>query len=743
MGYSQLWEIKSRKRWLEVWPKLVADTRMIVDAADIDLTSDRIWDMNEVEREYGGSEEAVQRLLYPPAPIIDEQKGIIFNGIQSDGCEPFILQKDPEPRYEHIEELGGSCKTNRRPYDTVVCAVLIRAKQLLRKAIYVGMPAIAEYDNGDDGWERGWSIISLLWPEVKLPVEDEPKEYWDSEDEEIILNEDKTASTEPRDATFLPPASAPDPENKTTRNQLQEDVLPLDIPSDLLDTIRQWIGHCNDAYLDHSTCHPPRRTRHLPLLRLIDVERQCIVPAPLDTSYVALSYVWGSFPQTRLMSSNVAQMLEDEGFRKHKINVSKTIADSMALCQQLGYRYLWVDAYCILQDNSHDKVLQLNTMREVYSNAALTIVAAHGDHANSGLGLEHMWRSSLSASKVPDVWHSFENALSKTVWESRGWTFQEKVLSRRILLFSLDGPFFVCKEWIQSVQGSQRVKQDSIYHNRPGCFFNIKSGVQLEAYLRAVQHYSKRQLTVEDDFENAIRGIMKSFGYSMDSRANCFFQGLPTTFFDELFCWRVSEHNPKARRPGFPSWSWQGWKQTPLFPDMMMNDIRKKREKSLWGSRILAYDRGNYENITSLDGFFVNNSGPNPIMLKWKGGPLEVSMESSEDAGATNGLFRVFSPVNGQDAGMIQLDKKWRAAQPATMEFLPVFSEKENDKVRARVLMCLEHSKQESRGGAPPWAKWERVQLMDCDVEEGDWMSMMAGSATFGEEVGSDIGWIY
>ncbi|KAH8655053.1 heterokaryon incompatibility protein-domain-containing protein [Tricladium varicosporioides] len=715
---------------------------MIVDAADVDLTSDRIWDMKEVEREYGGSEEAMQRLLYPPAPIIDEREGIIFNGIQSDGCEPFILKRNPEPRYEHIKELGGSCKTNRRPYDTVVCAVLIRAKQLLRKAIYVGIPAIAQYENEDDGWERGWSIISLLWPEDKLPVEEGQEEHWDSEDEEKNFDEAKIPSTKLHDTAYFPLASALGPENIATQNQLQ-DVLPLDLPGNLLDTIRQWIGHCSDADLDHSTCYSPGRARHLPLLRLIDIEMQCIVPAPLDTSYVALSYVWGSFPQTQLTSGNIARMTENEGFRKYNITLSKTIADSMALCQRLGYRYLWADACCILQDNSHDKVLQLNTMREVYSNATLTIVAAYGDHANSGLGLQHVWSSSLNVSEETDVWHSFENALSKTVWDLRGWTFQEKVLSRRILLFSPDGPFFVCGEWIQNVHNRQRVKQDSVHHNRPGCFFDIKSGFQLEAYLRAVQHYSKRQLTVEDDFENAIRGIMKTFGYSMDSRANCFFQGLPTTFFDELFCWRTLEHNPKARRPGFPSWSWQGWKQTPLFPDMMMNDIKKKREKGLWGSRILAYDRRNYDNITSLDGFFVNTNGPNPIMLKWSGGPLEVAMECSESIGPTNGLFRVFSSVSGQDAGMIQLDKEWRATQPATMEFLPVFSEKLDGKVTAKVLMCLERSKKASRGGAPPWASWERVQIMDCNIGEEDWMSMIVGSASFDEKKRKDTGWIY
>lgn len=63
---------------------MVADARTILDAADIDLTSDRIWDIDELEKEYQGSDEALKTLLYPPPPIVDEERGIIFNGIHNE-----------------------------------------------------------------------------------------------------------------------------------------------------------------------------------------------------------------------------------------------------------------------------------------------------------------------------------------------------------------------------------------------------------------------------------------------------------------------------------------------------------------------------------------------------------------------------------------------------------------------------------------------------------------------------------
>jgi hypothetical protein len=55
-----------------------------VDAADIDLTSDHVWDWIEVRSDRRGTDEASRILLNPPPPVVDEEDGIILNGIHNE-----------------------------------------------------------------------------------------------------------------------------------------------------------------------------------------------------------------------------------------------------------------------------------------------------------------------------------------------------------------------------------------------------------------------------------------------------------------------------------------------------------------------------------------------------------------------------------------------------------------------------------------------------------------------------------
>jgi hypothetical protein len=60
--------------------------------------------------------------------------------------------------------------------------------------------------------------------------------------------------------------------------------------------------------------------------------------------YVCLSYVWGSKAPTQEALDNLLP-----------INLPATISDAMVVTLKIGLRYLWVDRYCIDQNNADEK----------------------------------------------------------------------------------------------------------------------------------------------------------------------------------------------------------------------------------------------------------------------------------------------------------------------------------------------------------------------------------------------------
>ncbi|KAG4439009.1 hypothetical protein IFR05_005525 [Cadophora sp. M221] len=60
----------------------------------------------------------------------------------------------------------------------------------------------------------------------------------------------------------------------------------------------------------------------------------------------------------------------------------------MTVTKRVGYRYLWVDKYCINQQRKEDVAEQVGKMDLIYQNAKLTIIAATKDDPSYGLPRE-------------------------------------------------------------------------------------------------------------------------------------------------------------------------------------------------------------------------------------------------------------------------------------------------------------------------------------------------------------------
>jgi hypothetical protein len=68
----------------------------------------------------------------------------------------------------------------------------------------------------------------------------------------------------------------------------------------------------------------------------------------------------------------------------HIEKLPQSIQNAITVIRRLGIRFLWVDALCILQDDSGDKASEISAMWEIYKDAIVTIAAASSASANDG-----------------------------------------------------------------------------------------------------------------------------------------------------------------------------------------------------------------------------------------------------------------------------------------------------------------------------------------------------------------------
>ncbi|KAF2658956.1 HET-domain-containing protein, partial [Lophiostoma macrostomum CBS 122681] len=148
-------------------------------------------------------------------------------------------------------------------------------------------------------------------------------------------------------------------------------------------------------------------------LRCIDCEGMKVVDLPSNSRYLALSYVWGA-------CSNVEK-------EANLSDVPAVIKDAIFVTLQLSFRFLWIDRYCIDQNDDMEKHNQIANMGSIYAGATMTIIAAGGTDAHSGLPGASSCHCDLDEgfqlgtySLIPVLGNPKE-ALNRSKWSTRGW----------------------------------------------------------------------------------------------------------------------------------------------------------------------------------------------------------------------------------------------------------------------------------------------------------------------------------
>lgn len=294
--------------------------------------------------------------------------------------------------------------------------------------------------------------------------------------------------------------------------------------------------------------------------------------------YACLSYCWG-------VSKIQAGQTKKSNFSNHLRgillnNLPNTVVEIIHLCNKLGFRYLWVDRLCIIQDDTEDWAREASKMCDIYSRSELTIsVPICSESSQSPSQERYKWwflnqsrfgtmeftdegsnlKRSLWLYNDPHLrspwifeqnWEMFCNSSKdETHWLGRGWTFQEWMLSPRVL--HIDSmTIWDCFNGYANELSSRGMREAYLMRNPREFGLGI-------SWTSMVEEYSKRRMAYEKDRLPALAGLAER--YRQETRytylAGMWLEEMPFSLLWQS-CPRISADRRELTNQTTPSWSW-------------------------------------------------------------------------------------------------------------------------------------------------------------------------------------------
>ena len=316
-------------------------------------------------------------------------------------------------------------------------------------------------------------------------------------------------------------------------------------------------------------------------------------------NYAALSHMWGGHQPLQLLKDNLSSFKRAIPWSK----LPRTFQQAMQFTKRLGINYIWIDSLCIIQDSAEDWRAQSSKMASIYENAYTTLAASVAQNCLQGCFrdpspwltgyitdgserayvdneakvqeiLERSGEGALVFIKG-DAKHSSPSRLAAKTLPllERGWVYQERLLSPRVLFFGdidlmwecNNSMSCYCKSWTHSYSRNVRshpVKQQhaaSLRLGQEGISDPPAPASLASRWIMIVEEYSALQLTFMKDQLPAIAGIAKQFSRYMGEYK--YASGVWTAFLIENLAWAFMHEPPPQRRieakqRSHPSWSW-------------------------------------------------------------------------------------------------------------------------------------------------------------------------------------------
>jgi hypothetical protein len=375
-------------------------------------------------------------------------------------------------------------------------------------------------------------------------------------------------------------------------------------PETWVEAGKKWVSQCTS---NHRDCRPPVKgplpSRVVEILSDSTVRVISSTDLPYDF-YISLSYCWGG-PQEFCLTTNT---VSEKGAAFDISYLPSTLKDAIWVSSRLGIKYIWIDSLCIIQDDVQDKDKELPRMADYYRDSYLTICASTGsctlpflkenenckNHPQNdkflvplGILVSPVFEVVANAEgNSEDVGKKFSRDMITNVLvqkeqpyfiseepiSSRAWTFQEIVLSPRILFFGerLGWQCHTENEFAGGVDYSdddvpnielQKLREIFFKSDSKSDSTNDKTLGQVtvnnnyDIWYKAVEEYTRRDLTVKSDKLPAISALAQVF---KDSTGDQYLAGLWSGDLLRGLLWSTYPTLSLTKPPVWraPSWSW-------------------------------------------------------------------------------------------------------------------------------------------------------------------------------------------
>lgn len=340
----------------------------------------------------------------------------------------------------------------------------------------------------------------------------------------------------------------------------------------VVQTIKQWIRECQST---HAKCtrwaecgrqvvegsavtEGPKRLLAIEgssslYVRLVDTKALVA-----DVDYAALSHCWGGNIETKLQTDSTTRLYQGLPVS----DLPKTFRDAVVVTARLGLRFLWIDALCIKQDCKEDWLAEAPKMAIVYSQATISLAATAAADSTAGLFcqqpdaateeniLETVWTglpwiTQEVLIRPPMAWY-IQNGILNT----RGWVYQERIISPRTLHFAQDKILWECAQSSSSEFIASLPVSSNGFNHDPRVF------VYNEWWSLLIVVYSGLALTFATDKLAAIAGIARFYGRYHGLSNFDYAAGVWKHAAHRDLLWFIPELRPRPGVTRAPSWSW-------------------------------------------------------------------------------------------------------------------------------------------------------------------------------------------